>query len=140
MVSDLRVGIAGAGFIARAHAEAYAATPGVRIVGIGDPVPAKAEELAGRTGAAPFGSLDQLLSAGVDAVSICTPTPTHCELVLAALDAGVSVLCEKPIAYSLADADRMIDAAATAQGLLMVGHVSRFEPEHARARQIAQAA
>jgi len=139
VVSDLRVGIAGAGFIARAHAEAYAATPGVRIVGIGDPVPAKAEELAGRTGAAPFGSLDQLLSAGVDAVSICTPTPTHCELVLAALDAGVSVLCEKPIAYSLADADRMIDAAATAQGLLMVGHVSRFEPEHARARQMVAA-
>ena len=138
-MSELRVGIAGAGYIARAHARAYAATPGVRIVGIGDPVPAKAEQLAGETGSAAFGSLDQLLSAGVDAISICTPTPTHCELVLTALDAGVSVLCEKPIAYDLADADRMIVAAARTQGMLMVGHVSRFEPEHARARQIVAA-
>ena len=139
MVSELRVGIAGAGFIARAHARAYAATPRVRIVGVGDPVAAKAEQLAGETGSAAFGSLDQLLSAGVDAISICTPTPTHCELVLSALDAGVSVLCEKPIAYDLADADRMIVAAARTQGMLMVGHVSRFEPEHARAHQIVAA-
>jgi len=139
VVSELRVGIAGAGFIARAHARAYAAAQGVRIVGIGDPVPAKAEQLAGETGSAAFGSLDQLLSAGVDVISICTPTPTHCELVLTALDAGVSVLCEKPIAYDLADADRMVVAAARAQGMLMVGHVSRFEPEHARARQIVAA-
>lgn len=139
MVNDLRVGVAGAGFIARSHAAAYAATPGVKIVGIGDPVRSKAERLANDVGAAAMSSLDELLASRIDAVSICTPTPTHCEMVLAALDAGVSVLCEKPIAYRLADADRMIDAAATAKGILMIGHVSRFEPEHAGAAQIVAA-
>jgi len=136
MVTELRAGIVGAGFIANAHAGAYSATPGVSVAAIADGNPVKAERLAARHSASALTTLDDVLAAGVDVVSICTPTPTHCELVLAALDAGVSVLCEKPIAYSLADADRMIAAADAAKGMLMVGHVSRFEPEHARARQV----
>ena len=138
MVSPVRVGIVGGGFIARAHANAYSKTARVELVGIADPVIAKASAIADRVGATAVASLDDLLAAGVDAVSICTPTPTHCELTLAALAAGVHVLCEKPIAYTLDDADRMVAAADSAPGMLMVGHVSRFEPEHARARQIVE--
>lgn len=139
MVSELRVGIIGAGYIAQAHAAAYAATPGVRVVAVADPVFAKGDALATRLGGRGVTTLGEVLAAGVDAISVCTPTPTHCELVIEALAAGVHVLCEKPIALTIDDADRMIDASASADGMLMIGHVSRFEPEHARAQQLVAA-
>ncbi len=139
MVTALRVGIVGAGYIAGAHGAAYAATPGVRIVGVADPVPGKAERLAGLVGADPMSSLADLLATGVDLVSICTPTPSHHDLVVHALDAGLHVLCEKPVARTLADAARIVDAARTARGILMIGHVSRFEPDHRRAREVVAA-
>ena len=139
MVSELRVGIVGAGYIARAHASAYAATPGVRVVAVADPVAAKRDSLAGRLGARGVASLGEVLEEGVDAISVCTPTPTHRALATEALASGAHVLCEKPIALTLDDADAIIEAAAAAAGLLMIGHVSRFEPEHRRAQQLVAA-
>jgi predicted dehydrogenase len=64
----------------------------------------------------------------VDAVSIATPTETHCEIACAFLDAGVHVLVEKPIAATLADADKMIEAARRSGTKLMVGQLERFNP------------
>lgn len=139
MVSDLRVGIVGAGYIAGAHAGGYAALPGVEIVAIADPVEAKATALAARVGARPVTSLAELLPLDVDAVSVCTPTPTHSSLVLEALAAGCHVLCEKPIALTLAEADRIVAAADAASTQVMIGHVSRFEPDHRRAQELVAA-
>ena len=138
-MSDLRVGIVGGGFIAGVHVGAYHATPGVRIVGVADPSTQKAERLAAQVGARAVAGLDELLEVGVDLVSICTPTPTHPALVEQALGAGVHVLCEKPIARTTAEAQRIVDAARGADTILMVGHVSRFEPDHARAAEIVAA-
>lgn len=135
MVTPVRVGIVGAGFIARAHAAAYAATPGVDIVGIADPVLAKAAVIAARVGAEVVADAAALIGLGVDAVSVCTPSPTHADVVEAAVAAGVDVLCEKPIARSLEDGRRIVEAAKRGPGLVMIGHVSRYEPDHARARE-----
>lgn len=138
-MTPVRVGIVGAGYIAHAHAAGYAATPGVEIVGVADPVAPKAEALAHTVGAVAHRDIADLFAAGLDAVSICTPSPTHAGLVEAATTAGVHVLCEKPIARSLADARRVVAAAARASTIVMIGHVSRFEPDHARARDVIAA-
>ena len=109
------------------------------MVAVADPVAAKRESLAGRLGARGVASLGEVLEEGVDAISVCTPTPTHRALATEALASGAHVLCEKPIALTLEDADAIIEAAAAAAGLLMIGHVSRFEPEHRRAQQLVAA-
>jgi predicted dehydrogenase len=67
----------------------------------------------------------------VDLVDLCVPNDEHAELAIRALEAGKHVLVEKPIALSVADADRMLDAARTNQKLLMVAHVLPFFPEFA---------
>ncbi len=136
---DLRVGVLGAGMIANEHVGAYAATPGVRVVAVVDPVAPKAERLAGRVDAAVVPDLEAVLTAGVDIVSVCTPPLTHADPAVAALEAGCHVLCEKPLARTLDDGQRIAEAARTAPGLLMVGHVSRFEPDHAAAKAAVEA-
>jgi myo-inositol 2-dehydrogenase/D-chiro-inositol 1-dehydrogenase len=138
-VTPVRVGIIGAGYIARSHAAAYSHTAGVEIVGIADPVLAKAAALAERVGATAVRQAADLFGVGVDAVSVCTPSPTHADLVEAAVAAGVNVLCEKPIARSYGDARRIVDVAGRGPGIVMIGHVSRYEPDHARARALVAA-
>ena len=64
----------------------------------------------------------------VDAVSLSVPTESHCEIGCQLLAAGIHVLVEKPIARSLEEADRMIEAAASSGALLQVGHLERFNP------------
>lgn len=138
MTEALRAGVLGAGMIAGVHVNAYAATPGIDVIAVADPVAAKAERLASQAGAQVARDLDGLLELGVDVVSVCTPPPTHADLAVRALDAGVHVLCEKPIARDLDDARRIVAAADNASGLLMVGHVSRFEPDHRQARTLVE--
>jgi predicted dehydrogenase len=64
----------------------------------------------------------------VDAVSIVTPTETHCEIACAFLEKGVNVLVEKPIALTLEEADKMLAAAEKSGAKLMVGHLERYNP------------
>jgi myo-inositol 2-dehydrogenase/D-chiro-inositol 1-dehydrogenase len=136
-VSDeLRVGILGAGLIGGVHVEAYAMTPGTTVVAVADPVEAKAQRLAAGAGAAVVADLEGMLDLGVDVVSVCTPPSTHADIAVAALESGAHVLCEKPLARTVADGRRIVEAADRAEGLLMVGHVSRFEPDHRMAKQL----
>jgi myo-inositol 2-dehydrogenase/D-chiro-inositol 1-dehydrogenase len=128
--------VLGAGFIGDIHARAYHATPGVRVVGIADPVAAKAERVADECDAKVVPDLEQLLDLEVDVVSVCTPPSSHADLAIRALDAGKHVLCEKPLARTLEDGRRLVEAAEQAAGLLMVGHVSRFEPDHRLAKEL----
>ena len=65
----------------------------------------------------------------VDAVVICVPSDLHREYTVQALQAGKHVLCEKPMALTLADADAMLEASRQAGRFLMIGHVLRFWPE-----------
>ncbi len=132
----LRAGIIGAGFIAQVHAAAYAAQPHVELAVIADPHVHKAQALADRYGARAVAQVDELLASDVDVVSVCTPTPTHADVSIAAMRAGKHVLCEKPMARSLVQAEAMIAAARDTGTKLMVGHVTRYEPDHVRAKEL----
>lgn len=131
----MKVALVGAGYIAQAHAAAYAAHPDAEIAYVVDPVVAKGSQLAERYRARLLPDLDALLASDVEALSVCTPSPTHADIVLAALGADKHVLCEKPVARTLADGQRIVEAGRRGPGVLMIGHVSRFEPDHRAARE-----
>lgn len=122
----LRVGMIGAGGVSPSHA------PHWRALGADVSVYALTggEELAGRYGLKKVGSLDQLLLTA-DVVDICTPTVTHRELALAAIGAGKSVLCEKPLGRTVEDAKVIAAAARAAHVQVYPAHVVRFFPEYA---------
>jgi UDP-N-acetylglucosamine 3-dehydrogenase len=109
------------------------------MVALADPDDAAARAVIGRR---PIGWdadwRSTLERAEVDAVVVATPSGMHCEIGLAALDAGKHVLVEKPIATSLPDALRMAAAARSAQRKLMVGHVERFNPAVAKVRELVR--
>lgn len=127
----LRVGIIGAGFIGGVHAAAWSRLGAGRLL-VHDSSP-DAMRGAAMAGAEPATSLEELFEA-VDVVDICTPTDLHRPLTEAAATAGCHVICEKPIALSLANAEAMIEACRAAGVHLLIGHVVRYFPEYAAAQ------
>ncbi len=131
MTGRLRVGVAGTGFIGETHLAAWTAE-GIPAV-VYDVDEARAAGLAARFGARPVTTLEALFDA-VDVVDVCTPTHLHAGIAVAAARAGRHVVCEKPMARTLADAEAMVEAASAAGVRLLVGHVVRFFPEYVAAR------
>lgn len=111
--TPLRAAIIGTGAIANAHAEVLGAMPGAELVAVVDRDRTHADAFAERWGVPTvFDSLADLLASGtVDVLHVCTPPGVHAEQAIAALDAGVHVVCEKPAALSLDELDAMTDAA-----------------------------
>jgi len=130
----MRVGIAGAGTMGEIHAAAWRST-GVKLVGCTSAHAAQSAELAERYGITAFGSYPELIK-GVDLVDICTPTQLHRSLVVEAALAGRHVMCEKPLALTLPDAQAMIDSCAAAGVRLFVGMVLRFFPQYRAAKEL----
>lgn len=128
----MRVGIAGAGFMGSTHAAAWAATPAT-LTGIVAETTSEAEGLAAQFGARAYPSFAALL-AEVDVVDICTPTHLHHPLVLEAATAGKHVVCEKPLARTLEQAQQMVRACRAAGVKLLPAQVVRFFPEYALAK------
>ncbi|RDV45317.1 gfo/Idh/MocA family oxidoreductase [Leifsonia sp. ku-ls] len=123
------VAVVGAGRMGRAHAAAWSAN-GVPVLWAVSP--RRAPELPAAPAARWARDLDEALDdPRVTVVSVCTPTPSHAELAIQALEAGRNVLLEKPIALTLDDAHRVAEAAVRAPGTLMVAHVVRFFPGYA---------
>ncbi|MGN7799761.1 Gfo/Idh/MocA family protein [Leifsonia sp. 22587] len=121
--------IVGAGRMGRAHAAAWRSA-GVPVRWVVSP--RHRPDLADAPDARWATALDEVLAdPDVTIVSICTPTPSHADLAVQALEAGRNVLLEKPIALTMDDALRVQDAASRASGLLMVAHVVRFFPGYA---------
>jgi myo-inositol 2-dehydrogenase / D-chiro-inositol 1-dehydrogenase len=112
--------------------------PGARLAAVADPAPGAAEKLAAALGAgSAYTDPGQAFAdAEVDAVVIAAPARFHADLVVAAAGAGKGVFCEKPMALTLADADRAIDAARAAGIVLQVGFNRRFAPDWAAARAL----
>ncbi len=102
---------------------------------------ARAEEIAQRQAAAvAYDSVDGLLAdEQVQAVYVCTPVQNHCEHVLAAARAGKHILCEKPMARTVVECERMVRACETAGVKLMMAFMNRFRPAHRRIREMMQA-
>ncbi len=130
MPTPLSFGLIGAGWIGSFHAETLARRlPGARLAAVADPVPGAAQRLpAPQTYRDP---LDLIADPSVDAVAICSPAATHTDLVVTAAQAGKHVFCEKPMALTLDDADRAIDAARAAGIALQVGFNRRFARDFA---------
>ena len=126
----LAVGLVGAGRMGSFHAESLARRlPGVRLAAVADPAPGAAKGLADRLGCpTSYTDIGELLAdRDVDAVVISTPARTHAGLVEAAARAGKAVYCEKPMAVTIAEADRAIDAAREAGVVLQVGFNRRYD-------------
>src|SRR3982074_508426 len=124
----LRVGVIGAGVMGSNHGRVLAGLPGVHLVGIVDPLPAHRTRATELIGCPTFTDLDELLAAGIDAVTIAAPTHLHHELALACIARGIHVLVEKPIASTVEEGCDIVEAAHRAGGTLMVGPVARFNP------------
>jgi predicted dehydrogenase len=136
----VRVGIVGLGaWGTRAHLPAFAALPDVDVVALVDPDEAAAQRAAAAYGIARVETdAARLLSApdGLDAVVIATPDDTHHALALAAFDAGLHVLCEKPLANTLAAATEMLAAAERAGRVARMGFLFRHSPVASRMHEL----
>lgn len=119
------------------HLPEYEANPYVQIVAVCDSNKKRAKEIANKYGVNMYTDYNELINyEELDAVSVCTPNHLHAAISIAALQAGIHVLCEKPIATSKADAEMMIGAAEKSGKKLMIGHNQRFVASHQKAKQL----
>lgn len=125
----IRAGVIGVGAMGRNHARVCSELPNVKLVGVSDTAPGVAEGVATRYGGQPYQDYRQLLDdQKPDAVTIAVPTVDHLEVALAAIERGVHVMIEKPIAFSVDEGRQIIAAAEQAGVKLAVGHIERFNP------------
>ncbi len=140
MSRKVRVGIIGCGAIAEhLHGPDYVCSPDAELVAVCDAVKSKAVALADRLApdAQVFSDYKEMLKkADVEAVSVCLPNHLHASVSIAVLKAGCNVLVEKPMAASLAEAKKMLDAAEKADRLLLVNQSQRLFPAHVKAKEV----
>jgi len=137
-MTQLGIGLIGAGFIADLHAEALGHVPAatVRVVAARDGERARAFADAHGIPDAVDDWRRVLERDDVDVVCVCVPNHLHRAVTVAAASAGKHVICEKPLARTLADADAMIEACATAGVKLMYGEMICFAPKYVRAKAL----
>jgi predicted dehydrogenase len=137
-MTPLRIAVAGAGQIGRTHMALIDASAECTLAAIVDPAPASIA-LAQAQGVPHHVSLASLLAGPrPDAVIIATPNPLHVANALDCIAAGVPALIEKPVAHTMAEGQRLLDAAAHAGVPLLVGHHRTHSPLMRRAREIVQ--
>jgi predicted dehydrogenase len=127
VTARLRVAVVGVGHLGQHHARLLAAMDDVELLGVVDTRPGRADEIAGRVGTRAFTTAADLPRA-IDAVVVAVPTESHVDVALPFIERGVAVLVEKPLARSIAEADRLIEAAERHGVLLAAGHTERFNP------------
>jgi len=140
-VGDLRLALVGTGAIANRHAAAIAANPGIVIAGVFDRDPSRAEAFGERHGVSRvYPNWSELLADGTTHCLVVTAPPdVHVDLAVEALAGGRDVVCEKPLGRTTAECDRMLEAAAFADRLLLPGHNRVFEPAVERMGEIVRA-
>ncbi|MFX0169273.1 MAG: Gfo/Idh/MocA family oxidoreductase [Candidatus Hodarchaeota archaeon] len=123
------VGVVGVGAWGKNHARVFSELDKANLIAIVDRDNDRARTLAKRFNTQHFSDVDDLLRLeDVDAITICTPTVTHADIALQAIEAGKHILVEKPMTDTVQQAHRIIDAAKSAKSILMVGFVERFNP------------
>ena len=135
--SNLGIAVVGAGRIGTLRARLAAKHPSVRFLAISDRDPARARALAEQAGAdVHSGSNDEVINhPDVTAVIVSTPEQEHTLPILAALQRGLPVLVEKPIGFSLSDADKILETLRTTKGDLRVGYSRRYKECFLRAKE-----
>jgi len=122
-----RIGIVGTGSLGRVHARILTEMPEATVVGFVDPRDEAAAEVTSTLNIRRFDSVAALKSE-IDAAVVATPTTSHLAVAGELLEAGVDVMVEKPIAATVADAQKLIDIARQHDRVLQVGHVERYNP------------
>lgn len=123
----LNIGVIGVGHLGALHAKMLADLPDVRFAGAYDIDMQKATRIATEFKSAAYQDIDSLIAI-CDAVTIATPTTTHCEVARKAIERGKHVFIEKPITQSIEEANELCRLAATRGVLIQVGHIERFNP------------
>ncbi len=129
--SRLRVGVVGAG-VGRAHLRGYAALPkAVEIVALCDADESRLEQVGNEFNIPlRYPDADALFASGkVDAVSLCVPNSLHAPLAVSALESGLHVLCEKPLAETVESGRKIVAAAAESTGKFVVAYTRRARPD-----------
>ena len=130
----MRIGVIGVGRIGLFHARALRDYPEVDSLLLTDLDPDRAGQAAGELGATRVGTVDELLDR-VDAVVIASSTDTHAALIHAAVDQGLPVFCEKPIALDLASTRKVVQHVREAGATVQIGFQRRFDAGFRAARQ-----
>jgi UDP-N-acetylglucosamine 3-dehydrogenase len=138
-MADYKVGIIGCGNVAKSHVNAYRKIPGVEVVTGSELDPdrrkAFARDFQLLTSYADY--TEMLEKEDLDIVSVCTWPRTHCDSVCKAAYSGVrGIMCEKPMALNLGEADQMLEACADNDVRLAIGHQHRFDPQLIKARDL----
>jgi predicted dehydrogenase len=126
-MKEVRLAVVGVGHLGRHHARVAASLAGIRMVGVHDHHPGRAEEV-GREFSLPILPDVNAVASEAEAVVVATPTVTHAEIAGFFLDRGLHVLVEKPIAARVTEADDLLARARRARRILQVGHVERYNP------------
>jgi UDP-N-acetylglucosamine 3-dehydrogenase len=138
-VEEIRVGLVGTGALGAIHAAGLSTIPACRLALVAATtrkVSAPVAAIATAAGATIVDAEKVFDKDLVDAVVIATPTDTHAAYACRAIEAGLSVFCEKPLARTLAEAERIRDVADTFGTKVAVGHVVRYFPEYRAARDL----
>lgn len=135
-MTKLKFGLVGAGGIAQAYAQAFNQSKCCELVAVADVRSEAAAALAEIVRGKPYGDYRQLAEIGLDAVIVATPPATHPEIACFFLDAGIPVLCEKPLCTNTADAVRMIDTAERAGVVFTMASKFRYCEDIVKAKGI----
>ena len=136
-MKDLRVGVVGLGRLGYTHAVNLAHNvPRVVLAAVGDVDENRRHEVSARLGCAAYADTEEMLGeAALDAVVVATPSAYHAEPVLQVVGAGLPLFCEKPLASTLADNERLAAAIREAGVECQIGFNRRFDPEYVEARE-----
>ena len=138
----IRIAIIGTGTRSWAHLAILKTLPQFQVVALADPTPQNLDRGASLApGAKTYSDYRKLLAErnDIDAVVVITPSFLHAEVTIAALDRGLPVLCEKPMATKVEDANRMIEASRKSGKLLYIGFQKRLVPTTAKMRELVAA-
>ena len=124
---SLKVGVVGVGHLGKEHARVFSSLPGAVLVGIHDSRIEVARRVASELGTQAADSLSQLLS-HVEAVSIAVPTTAHFEVASECIRRKIHVLVEKPLAATISEARKLVEAAERNSVIVQTGHIERFNP------------
>jgi len=128
----MRIAVVGVGHLGQHHARILAAMEQVELVAVVDTNRERADEIAAANQTRAVYSAEAIVGR-VDAVTVAVPTDAHVEVAMPLLEAGVSVLVEKPMAHTVAEADALVAAARKSGATLAAGHTERFNPAVAAA-------
>src|SRR2546422_7516545 len=134
--ATVRIGVYGAGQMGAAHVRHFSAVPGTTVVGVADADEQRARSAAAAIGATPCPDLETLLGLRPDAVVIVVPNIHHAAAAIAALERGVHVFCEKPMATTVQDALAVLRAVERTRRIYQLGFNRRFAPVYTGLRQI----